>query len=126
MGHDDGKRGMISPGIAEIDDFERSDGERDEIAGQRTGGGEADELHVVSGGAFRGWRGIGDGEGVARNAENNLPGSFPGWLVETGKGAAGIGGLELGVEVPAIIFPESEDAGAALAVDFAGVGEVGV
>src|SRR5579862_4733020 len=56
--------------------------------------------------------------------QGQLPRHLEAWLIETRKSAAGVGRLELAVNVPLAVFLQLENTGTAVAADLALIGDV--
>src|SRR5262249_61911206 len=86
-----------------------ADPERGQVAGQRLGLREGEQLEAVGGVALRFDRRVGIQRVIAPHLQREAPGNFERGLVEARESQAGIVRLELADEVPIAAFPLAEE-----------------
>jgi hypothetical protein len=119
-GDDDARRGVAAADPAEVDDLERTGGERDQVGRQRLGLTEGEGALAAFAGLLE-HRGVGEGQILGRHGHGDLERHLEAGLVEAGEGAARRGRLELGVQIPLAPVLLPEDAVGVDVVDAAAV-----
>jgi hypothetical protein len=110
------------PDRADVDQLERADRERDQVARQRGGRREPDHLAPVDElGAHRG--GVAQDDQPGRRGDLDQPRRLPARLVEARRRAAGVVGLELGEQVGPALDLLAEHPDRVVVGDLAAVGQ---
>ena len=122
--HDDAYGSIFRAGVARLNDIQGADGDRHQVAGQRSGFAKLHRFPAIGTLRFRNQRRVGESSVLFRDVQAELPWHLVRGLVKTGKRLPGSNGFKLRVDVPAAAVLHLENALHVFAADLAFVLDV--